>query len=247
MGPATLNMVKSRHILEPADMEWLRVIAPADVRAKYTDLTSGGERYLVSEIVNRYDLEKLRKNSRWVIEREFEGVVNNDMTVIDPPPPQQPTNPNHTYSDWQDNYVPVEPTVTVIETIYGLPPVATSGQGMIAILSNGRIAVTNDFDTASYEGGPSWTVYDHSATLGTTVLQFCRIAGAADVTGWIVTDTKIIKGANLQSATPTVALFAISMPMPCFHPVYLRWLPVRTRGRLKRHAQWTGAQPGRLK
>jgi hypothetical protein len=208
MGNVTLNMVKSRHILEPADMEWIRVVAPTDVRAKYPYLSSEGDRYLVTEIVNRYDLETLRKNSTWLLEREFEGVVNSDMTVIDPPSPTVSppgVNPNVNFSVWSDDYVPVEPTITLIQTIYGLPPVAGEGQGLIAIFSDGTIAVTNDFDTPSHEGGPTWVTYDHSADLGTNVLQWCRQSNSTDVTGWIVTDEKIIKGALLQDATPTFA------------------------------------------
>lgn len=205
MGQLTLNMVKSRHILEPADMEWIKVILPADERAKYPDLSADGDKYLVSEIVNRYDLEKLRKNSTWVCEREFEGVVNNDMTVIDPPPPTQPDNPDTEYSDWDTDYVPTEPTVTIIEVIYGLPPTLAEGQGMVLFLSDGTIAVTEDFDTPSYEGGPTWTVYDHSAELGENVLQWCRQSGQVPVTGWLLTTDKIFKIALAQNATPIIA------------------------------------------
>lgn len=204
MGQLTLNMVKSRHILEPADMEWIKVVAPVDVRAKYPDLSADGDLYLVTEIVNRYDLEKLRKNSSWVLEREFEGVVNNDMTVVDPPSPtvNANTNPNVNFAVWNDDYVPVEPTVQLIQTIYGLPP---ASQNLLAILNDGTIAVTNDFDTPSYEGGPTWTVNDHSADLGTDVRAFTydNSGTGSGVCGWFVTPDDIIYGEDLETATPT--------------------------------------------
>lgn len=206
MGRLTLNMVKSRHILEPADMEWIKIILPADERAKYPDLSAEGDNYLVSEIVNRYDLEKLRKNSTWVCEREFEGVVNNDMTVVDPPPPpSSPNNPTTTVSVWEDNYVPVEPTVQVIQTIYGLPP---ASQNLLAVMTDGTIAVTNNFDNPSYLGGPTWTVYDHSADLGTDVRAFTYDASnnGSGVSGWFVTPDDIIYGEDLETATPTFTI-----------------------------------------
>lgn len=202
LSRAELNMVKTRHVFEPADMEWIRVIFPDYVRTKYPYLLEAGNRFLIKEMVNRYTLETVRKNTTLDLEMEVEGVVNNDMTVIDPPPPiTNPNNPNTTGSIWSDTYVPVEPTVQLIQTIYGLAP---ASQNLLAIMTDGTIAVTNDFDTPSYEGGPAWTVNDHSADLGTDVRAFTyNPNGASGVCGWFVTPDDIIYGEDLETATPT--------------------------------------------
>lgn len=203
VGSVSLDMVKTRHVFEPADMEWVNVPFPDYVRAKYPYLLEAGNRFLITEMVNRYDLEKVRKNTALTLEMEVEGVVNSDMTVIDPPPPI--TNPNHpttTGSVWSDFYVPVEPAELPMMTIHGLPP---ASQNLLAVLTDGTIAVTSDFDTPSYLGGPTWTVYDHSADLGTDVRAFTYDASGTNsgVCGWFATPDDIIYGEDLETATPT--------------------------------------------
>jgi hypothetical protein len=203
VGGVSLDMVKTRHVFEPADMEWVNVVFPDYVRAKYPYLLADGNRFLIREMVNRYDLEKVRKNTTLTLEMEVEGVVNSDMTVIDPPPPI--TNPNHpttTGSIWNDFYVPVEPEELPMMTIHGLPP---ASQNLLAVLTDGTIAVTSDFDTPSYLGGPTWTEYDHSADLGTDVRAFTYDASGTNsgVCGWFATPDDIIYGEDLETATPT--------------------------------------------
>jgi hypothetical protein len=203
VGSVGLEMVKTRHVFEPADMEWVNVVFPDYVRAKYPYLMETGNRFLITEMVNRYDLEKVRKNTALTLEMEVEGVVNSDMTVIDPPPPI--SNPNHpvtTGSIWSDFYVPVEPAELPMMTIHGLPP---ASQNLLAVLTDGTIAVTSDFDTPSYLGGPTWTEYDHSADLGTDVRAFTYDASGTNsgVCGWFATPDDIIYGEDLETATPT--------------------------------------------
>lgn len=191
MGKATLTMVKTRHYIEPANLEWLRVIWPAAERARYGHLSAAGERYLVEEIINRYDAQSAQKESEFILEREFVGVPAETVPI--------PVSAEAQYADWDDFYVPLD--IAPLGDLWG--GLVPGAQRILAVLSDGSIAVTTDFDTPSWEGGPTWVVYDHSATLGSSVVAYSFQAAATNVSAWLVTPTAIWHAANLQAASPT--------------------------------------------
>jgi hypothetical protein len=190
----TFEMIKTKQVFEPADMEWVTIVLPEDARARYPFLSDSGNRFLIDEVINTYDHKKMKRKTTLVATIEVEGIPA--QTVVEPP---QQTDQFSGYT-WEQDYVPVVPDISVSDDATGLIP----GTGnILMVLSDGTVAVTTDFSTSSANGGPTWVIRDFSATLGSTVLSYSYQAGATNVSAWILTPSKIWHASNLQSASPT--------------------------------------------
>lgn len=196
-SPFTFPMLKTAPVFEPADMEWVRIVMPSEERARYPFLSASGNRFLIQQIVNSYDHKTMRRSSTLVAEIEIEGIPA--QTVVDPPP-QVDQYPAFQFDDY---YVPLQPEQSFPEIDTAIYP---GIDNIIMVLDNGTIAVTSDFTTPSYESGPTWTVYDHSASIGIDVLQFAYGGNGSGVAGWFVTEDEIYYGEDLETASPTFTL-----------------------------------------
>jgi hypothetical protein len=191
-GQLQIELAKSRGIFDPALMQVFKIQLPDTLKNRHN--ISDDDLWLLNNIDETFEPADGIKLATATFERITVGRPAETVAQIPPP----------------DGIDPVDETAldsviegAIVDVFDDNPAVNLNGlsANLVAILSDGSIAVTSNADDAG--GAVTWTVNDHSGTIGSTVYAWALKAGATAVTGWVTTSTGLFLVENAQGGSPT--------------------------------------------
>lgn len=180
----TLTLFGAYDVIDPANAEWIQFDVGAVANLRGTAVSDF--RWIARSVSVSYEGGTARTTLR------LDAETHGEPGVDDTPPPDTTTGfdpGSWTPPDW--NFPPDTGILTPTPTPFnGLVP----GLKRLALIgSNGHIYRTTNFERSSVLGGPSYDDVDLSATIGTTVIQWCYDprSNTTSTNGWVVTPTAV--------------------------------------------------------
>jgi len=190
-GQLQIELAKSRGIFDPALMQVFKVELPDTLKNRHG--ISDDDLWLLNNVDETFEPADGIKLASAAFERITAGRPGE--TVAQDPPPS-------TVDEVDEAAIDAIATSEITNPFDETPGFNLDGlpDKIAAILNDGSIALTSNATSSS----PNWTVYDHSATLGTDVRGWCLRAGQSTTDGWVTCGNGVFLIQDISASSPTI-------------------------------------------